>query len=953
MRSLLMKRKLITFVVLVVLAVLLALLFLLFTSGSVKSAYGFGVRPTSSPAISTTTSLTPTLHSSPTSGTSDGSNTFTLFDPHTLLDGIVGAVITAIVAIGIVIFQTPRTAKAEQEKLAFQIELERERIRFQDEIAAARATRDKEEQRKETEQQAAKLAMLRARNIDERVAAYRRLLHEDPRIARLQILDMSQPLEVTNVYIRVRLHQEARPGYELDVAFREAEGSRSPNELLKMGHMRLESRVQAAIDPDEAIRRYRHCVIVGDPGAGKTTLLKYLTLRAVDNSLTDLPDLPIHVELHAFANSGYRDPLEFAASVWEERYEFPKAEALEYMKERLKEGRAMLLLDALDETVTGKTQEESEKSYRQVANAIVDIKTRYSAVPMVVTARKAGYHQRTRLAGFTELEVLDFRPEDISQFVEKWFACHPHGATHGSAEDLKTRLQRSPRIQALAANPLLLSLIVLVYEGQMDLPDRRAELYKLCVETLLTKWDASRDIQRRREFKPEHKRQLLAEVAWHFHLQGQRYFPEHELLKVIADFLPAVGLSAEQNGQVLAEIAAENGLLKEQAHGWHGFLHLTLQEYFVALYEIEHNELDTLLVRRGEPWWEEVILLYAGQTADASPLLQRLLGQAKDFPLREDIFLTNLMLVGRCLAARPTVRQTALREEITSRLFDTLLQTKYPLTREQATETLAEIGRPEVNKHLLSLLTNEQLDSSVRGGIARALGMLGDRSIIPALLPLLTNEQLHSLVRGGIAQALGMLGDRSVIPTLLPLLSNEQLASSVRGGIAQALGTLGDRSVISTLLPLLSNEQLASSVHGGIARALGMLGDRSVIPTLLSLLSNEQLASSVRGGIAWALGMLGDRSVIPTLLSLLSNEQLASSVRLFIAQALGQVVDDEANIRRLAELMQTSSVADDIHRALWTISRQVGVRIFMVDGPGGGRIEVVRWGDEGEVRDEG
>src|SRR5437870_5216299 len=117
MGSLLMKRKLITFVMLVVLAILLALLILLFTSGSVRSASGYGVRPTSSPAISTT-SLTPTLHSSPTSGTSDGSNTFTLFDPHTLLDGIVGAVITAIVAIGIVIFQTRRTAKAEQEKLA-------------------------------------------------------------------------------------------------------------------------------------------------------------------------------------------------------------------------------------------------------------------------------------------------------------------------------------------------------------------------------------------------------------------------------------------------------------------------------------------------------------------------------------------------------------------------------------------------------------------------------------------------------------------------------------------------------------------------------------------------------------------------------------------------------------------------------------------------------------------
>ena len=51
----------------------------------------------------------------------------------------------------------------------------------------------------------------------------------------------------------------------------------------------------------EAIRKYQHCVIVGDPGAGKTTLLKFLTLSAADKKLKDLPDLPIHIELNAFA----------------------------------------------------------------------------------------------------------------------------------------------------------------------------------------------------------------------------------------------------------------------------------------------------------------------------------------------------------------------------------------------------------------------------------------------------------------------------------------------------------------------------------------------------------------------------------------------------------------------------------------------------------------------------
>lgn len=198
---------------------------------------------------------------------------------------------------------------------------------------------------------------------------------------------------------------------------------------------------------------------------------------------------------------------------------------------------------------------------------------------------------------------------------------------------------------------LLLSLIVLVYEQQLDLPERRGELYKQCVDTLLTLWDTSRNIRRRREFKPEQKRQLLEEVAWHFHLQGQRYFRESELLQCVAAFLPAIGLDAKQHGEMLAEIAAEHGLLKEQAHGWYGFLHLTLQEYFAARYAVDHQQLEVLLGKRDDPWWEEVLLLYAGCVPDASMLLQRLLAEThrkldQDY---YDLFATDLLLAGRCL----------------------------------------------------------------------------------------------------------------------------------------------------------------------------------------------------------------------------------------------------------------------------------------------------------------
>src|SRR5256885_7118494 len=136
---------------------------------------------------------------------------------------------------------------------------------------------------------------------------------------------------------------------------------------------------------------------------------------------------------------------------------------------------------------------------------------------MVATIRKASYRQHKLLVGFRALEVMDFRFEDVKQFVYNWYhAAHDLNAEEKSA-DLNKRLDANPRLQTLAANPLLLTLIVLAYEDQLDLPERRAELYRICIEMLLTKWDARRGIRRRREFKPEQKHQLLNVIAWHFH----------------------------------------------------------------------------------------------------------------------------------------------------------------------------------------------------------------------------------------------------------------------------------------------------------------------------------------------------------------------------------------------------------------------------------------------------
>ena len=100
---------------------------------------------------------------------------------------------------------------------------------------------------------------------------------------------------------------------------------------------------------------------------------------------------------------------------------------------------------------------------------------------------------------------------------------------------------------------------------------------------------------------------------------------------------------------------------------------------------------------------------------------------------------------------------------------------------------------------------------------------------------------------------------------------------------------------------------------------------------------------SVRSSIASALGQLGERSVAHDLVPLLSNEQIDGYVRSRIASALGMLTDDEMIVRSLAELISTSDIADDIHRALWSMSRQAGVSIYVSNGPKRKQVEIVKW----------
>ena len=860
-----------------------------------------------------TPTLTPTPVSSP-SGFLNLENPTILAAWITVIGTFIIAIIGAIISMSLAIYQHRRAERLEKQRQRdettrqeVQREHERERQEIQREheremqhlrnqqekellhLQSEAEAEKRENERRARAEQAAQSVMEHDKTIEEHVRSYCELFRRDARISSIEMVGMSQPHSVESVYVPVLLYQMENNG-DLDRPLKEVENLRNPDVLLGAEVERLKNRFSGAFSPREAIRIYPHCIILGDPGAGKTTLLKYLALLAAENRLTQLPTLPIYIRLNDFILSALGDLLNFAALQWEADYGFPKDEARNYMEKRLKAATALLLLDALDETLIGESDAEAETSYKKVTTAIGKLATRYHA-PIVITARKAGYqqHPASSLSGFTQLEVLGFRPEDISEFVNKWFKFDPNHPRQSKASDLNRKLEANPRLHTLGANPLLLSLIVLVYDAQPELPDRRAELYKRCVETLLYNWDLKRGINRHHDFDIKRKQALLIEIAWYFHTKGQRYFPEDELLQVIEAFFLANTLPIEDTRFILAEIVTQNGLLRAQAWRWYGFLHLTIQEYFVANYYIgKPDQLDSLLGYLGDPWWEEVVLLYAGQASDVNPLLQKLLGQDRKGQQREDIFQTNLLLAGRCLIDRPSIQLAEFQEEIIRSLFNTLKSTRYSLTREHCIEVLAAIGGETVNKQLLHLLMDESKDQHMRWKIVEAFGSVGERSVGSSLLQLLSENTIDPILSEIIVEALGILGDRTLARKLLNLLESTRLEVPVRRSIAKSLGMLGEKSIARALVSYLTFTRIDLSVRCSIARALGILDEKSIIPHLLELLADTRINPHVRCNIADAIGMMKQHTFAHELLNLLVKEEDERNVRYHITEAVGR-----------------------------------------------------------------
>lgn len=373
-------------------------------------------------------------------------------------------------------------------------------------------------------------------------------------------------------------------------------------------------------------------VVVGDPGLGKTWLMKWEAARHAEVARTSLRQTG---DLSAVTIPIYRRLADVAAALHtlEKRREhgqddlptLPDAvieslrtwqrtardagpshalseQTLAFLRGRLGEEKALLLLDAFDE-VSDARLEPSDPRSPSLRDKILDALKAWvpanEKARVLFTSRVVGYQRPwtipERSETEREMELLPFDDTQMGAFADAFFASDAAAAT-----ELRELLRRTPQLRGMAQIPLLLGFLCALYledrrHGQRrdwNLT-RRTDLYEAVLQRLLSgRWkEPPRPIA---EGEVEAKREMLEPVAYHLFVSGKEQFKLRDVRSAYrsahAALYPGAWLTDEDVTRRIDEWREQDGILVKAGDGDdvpYLFLHLTFQEYLTACYLAE------------------------------------------------------------------------------------------------------------------------------------------------------------------------------------------------------------------------------------------------------------------------------------------------------------------------------------------------------------------------------
>lgn len=329
----------------------------------------------------------------------------------------------------------------------------------------------------------------------------------------------------------------------------------------------------------EAVREYDRLIILGEPGSGKTTSLKRMALeyaqetrRALNTSNATDYYIPLFVQLgnyvdkmsQGLAQYLHENILWLVGDSFQSNLRNTQTETtLDDVKLTLNSYQFIFFFDGLNEV--------SEDIRPKCTEAIRKFARLYENHKYVVTSRKHGYVNRL---DYETLEILDLSLEDISQYVARYLDME-------RAKKLVDQL--SPQLRRIAQNPLVLRIMIDVFEEKGQLPHSRGKLLARYAVLMLERDVAERGISLHYPTADDIQLKLSICVPLGYWMQtGGQYIPESMALQIIENKLDELNRH-DVLATKLVDDLCNSRLLERIGLGFVRFWHQTIQEYFAAV----------------------------------------------------------------------------------------------------------------------------------------------------------------------------------------------------------------------------------------------------------------------------------------------------------------------------------------------------------------------------------
>ena len=359
-------------------------------------------------------------------------------------------------------------------------------------------------------------------------------------------------------------------------------------------------------------------VVIGDPGVGKSTLVDHL-IHAISSKDQEVSFFaPILLKCREYGPVVNSTSLLEAVRLQIGRDLHIHVEAADF-EDMLTLGRAFVIFDGVDEIVNLSMR-------RRVVERIQAFSVRFPLVSILATTRKVGYTTASfEPSLFDTYELQEYSESQVEDYVTRWFRLSAR-----SDAERDGFLRESNSVRDIRNNPLMLSLLCILYRARGYIPHNRREVYRDCADLLFYRWDSLRGVEQPFEHRRfgHHIMQDLAHFFW-LHPPTQAGLEERQLRGLIAAFFDTAGVprpeAEDRATQFLDYCSTRAWLLSlkgstDRGERLFGFTHRTFMEYYTAEVIVRRcNTIEAIAV--------EVVTAYR---KDASSVLPDLMVQCAD-----------------------------------------------------------------------------------------------------------------------------------------------------------------------------------------------------------------------------------------------------------------------------------------------------------------------------------